>query len=115
VVNLIKNLDWFDGDPTSLALIALAIVAFSLITAFAAAAGLRQARKPALAAAGDRMPATSVSEALDEGEDEAAHRESKSRLQPAVFLQLRQGPQEGRLHHPQQPRPRPGHGGGAAG
>jgi phosphatidylethanolamine/phosphatidyl-N-methylethanolamine N-methyltransferase len=80
VANLIKNLDWFDGDPTSLALIALAIVAFSLITAFAAAAGLRQARKPALAAAGDRMPATSVSEALDADEDDANNRESKSRL-----------------------------------
>ncbi|MEN8195312.1 MAG: methyltransferase domain-containing protein [Pseudomonadota bacterium] len=80
MANFIKNFDWFDGDPTSLALIALAIVAFSLITAFAATVGLRQARKPALAAAGDRMPAASVSEALGEGEDEATHRESKSRL-----------------------------------
>lgn len=80
MAKIIKNLDWFDGDPTSLALIALAIVAFSLITAFAAAIGLRQARKPALAAADDRMPAASVSEALSEGEEEATDRESKSRL-----------------------------------
>lgn len=79
MANIIKNLDWFGGDPTSLALIALAIVAFSLITAFAAAIGLRQTRKPALAA-DDRMPAASVSEALDEGEEEATDRESKSRL-----------------------------------
>ncbi len=77
--NFIRNIDWFDGDPTSLALIALAIVAFSLITAFAAAIGLRQARKPAMVAAGDRMPVASISEALDE--DEAADHESKSRLQ----------------------------------
>lgn len=80
MANIIKNLDWFDGDPTSLALIALVIVAFSLITAFAAAIGLRQVRKPALAAADDRMPSASVSEALNEGEDEATDRESKSRL-----------------------------------
>ena len=80
MANIINNLDWFDGDPTSLALIALVIVAFSLITAFAAAIGLRQARKPALAAADDRMPAASVSEALNEGEDEATDRASKSRL-----------------------------------
>jgi phosphatidylethanolamine/phosphatidyl-N-methylethanolamine N-methyltransferase len=81
VANFIGNIDWFDGDPTSLALIALAIVAFSLITAFAAAIGLRQARKPAMVAAGDWMPVASISEALDEDDDEAADRESKSRLQ----------------------------------
>ncbi|MBE9551862.1 MAG: hypothetical protein IMF05_00220, partial [Proteobacteria bacterium] len=62
MANIIKNLDWFDGDPASLALVALVIVAFSLITAFAATIGLRQARKPALAATDDRMPAASVSE-----------------------------------------------------
>jgi phosphatidylethanolamine/phosphatidyl-N-methylethanolamine N-methyltransferase len=81
VANLIGNIDSIDGDPTSLALIALAIVAFSLITAFAAAIGLRQARKPAMVAAGDWMPVASISEALDEDDDEAADRESKSRLQ----------------------------------
>jgi phosphatidylethanolamine/phosphatidyl-N-methylethanolamine N-methyltransferase len=76
VANILNNLDWFDGEPTSLALIALAIVAFSLITGFAAAVGVWQARKPALTAAGDSMPTISASEALDED----AEHEAKSRL-----------------------------------
>lgn len=74
-------MDWFAGDPNRLALIGLVVVAFALITAFGAAVRYslsRQSRTPALAAAGNRMPAASASEALDE--DDAGHRESKSRI-----------------------------------
>jgi phosphatidylethanolamine/phosphatidyl-N-methylethanolamine N-methyltransferase len=85
VADILENLHWFHGEPTSLALMALTIVAFALITAFAAAIGLRHARKPALLAPGDGMPgdrlkSTSTPEALDAGDDETARPESKTRL-----------------------------------
>ena len=84
MADIIRNLDWFDGDPARLALIGLAVVAFALVTAFGAAVRYslsRNSRKPALAT-GDRMTLASASEALeaDAGEDDGGHRDSKSKI-----------------------------------
>lgn len=80
MANIIKNLGWFHVDHTSLALAASAILAFVLIAAFAAAIGLRQTRKPALALARNPMQGTSAAETLELDGQEAEQRESKSRL-----------------------------------
>lgn len=78
MASIINNLDWFNGEPASLALLAMVIVTFTLITAFAAALGLHQARKPVLATADAGVTAILASEALDE--DDSSQRDSKSRL-----------------------------------
>jgi len=80
VANILENLDWFDGDPNSLALFAVAVATFFLITAFAAAIGLRQNRKAVPAITENLASGISASETLDLDGQEDSHRESKSRL-----------------------------------
>jgi phosphatidylethanolamine/phosphatidyl-N-methylethanolamine N-methyltransferase len=75
VANIINNHAWFNGEPAGLALV---ILTFALFTAFAAAAAVRQVRKPVLVTSDDGMTAVLASEALDE--DDSSQRDSKSRL-----------------------------------
>ncbi len=103
MANILENFDWFHGEPTSLALIAVTVVAFAMISAFAAAMGLRQARKPALLTQGDRkrdrgMMSVSASEALDTSDDETIERDSKTKLHRRASLLGRRFRKGKRIH-----------------
>lgn len=80
MAEIIRLLDWAEGDHEQLALFGLALVAFALITAFAAALRyslMRMSRKPVLATDRSRQAALSSSESLDVD----TQREPRSRLQ----------------------------------
>ena len=103
VANIFENIDWFHGEPTSLALVAVTIVTFAMITAFAAAMGLRQSRKPALLTHHDRkrdgrMMSTSASEALDTSGEETVEQDSKTKLHRRAAILGRRF-RKGRLIH----------------